>query len=353
MSPRTFTRHTDGVDKIIYAEYINQLQVALEDDDTRIDGKAALVHSHTQAQVTGLETRLTNIDSLIAGKANTSHTHSASAITSGVLGASFLPIGTSEGTVAAGNHTHSGYVTTSTMNDRFISVDAHMLRTDNPHSTTKSQVGLGNVDNTSDSAKPISSATQTALNGKANTTHTHAATDVTSGTFALARLPTGTTAATVALGAHTHSAADITSGVLGTSIIPALDAAKITSGTFDTARIPSLAASKITSGTMALAQLPTGTTSSTIAIGDHKHNPNITDASPGSLWAATHKVVTATPPRTQPTTSAYTQGGALAVDQQVTRIGTFSITSNGLSWVQIHHYQRGICYFPLDYLTTV
>lgn len=33
---------------------------------------------------------------------------------------------------------------------------------------TKSDVGLGNVDNTSDASKPISSATQTALNAKAN-----------------------------------------------------------------------------------------------------------------------------------------------------------------------------------------
>ena len=34
------------------------------------------------------------------------------------------------------------------------------------HTHTKSQVGLGNVDNTSDADKPISTATQTALNGK-------------------------------------------------------------------------------------------------------------------------------------------------------------------------------------------
>lgn len=37
---------------------------------------------------------------------------------------------------------------------------------------TKSDVGLGNVDNTSDEAKPISTATQAALNGKVNTTRT-------------------------------------------------------------------------------------------------------------------------------------------------------------------------------------
>jgi hypothetical protein len=44
----------------------------------------------------------------------------------------------------------------------------------------KSTVGLSNVDNTTDLNKPISTGTQTALNGKANTTHTHTISDVTS-----------------------------------------------------------------------------------------------------------------------------------------------------------------------------
>ena len=48
-------------------------------------------------------------------------------------------------------------------------VDSHIANTANPHSVTKTQVGLGNVDNTSDLSKPISTATQTALNGKATT----------------------------------------------------------------------------------------------------------------------------------------------------------------------------------------
>jgi hypothetical protein len=38
---------------------------------------------------------------------------------------------------------------------------------------TKTHVGLGNVDNTSDANKPVSTDQQTALNGKANTSHTH------------------------------------------------------------------------------------------------------------------------------------------------------------------------------------
>lgn len=40
----------------------------------------------------------------------------------------------------------------------------HLNNKSNPHGVTKSQVGLGNVDNTSDANKPISTATQTALN---------------------------------------------------------------------------------------------------------------------------------------------------------------------------------------------
>ena len=43
---------------------------------------------------------------------------------------------------------------------------AHTGNTSNPHSVTKAQVGLSNADNTADSAKPISTATQTALDGK-------------------------------------------------------------------------------------------------------------------------------------------------------------------------------------------
>ena len=45
-------------------------------------------------------------------------------------------------------------------------IDAHVADTANPHNVTKAQVGLGNVDNTSDLDKPISTATQTALDGK-------------------------------------------------------------------------------------------------------------------------------------------------------------------------------------------
>jgi hypothetical protein len=65
-------------------------------------------------------------------------------------------------------------------------------KADVDHTHPKGDVGLGNVDNTSDANKPVSTATQTALNGKANTAHAHAIGDVTGLQTALdGKQPTG------------------------------------------------------------------------------------------------------------------------------------------------------------------
>ena len=53
----------------------------------------------------------------------------------------------------------SDYTTNATLT-------AHTSNKANPHNVTKEQIGLGNVDNTSDLNKPISTATQTELNKK-------------------------------------------------------------------------------------------------------------------------------------------------------------------------------------------
>lgn len=57
----------------------------------------------------------------------------------------------------------------------------HSLIQGNPHNTTKAQVGLGNVDNTADTNKPVSTATQAALNTKA---------DLVDGKVPFSQLPT-------------------------------------------------------------------------------------------------------------------------------------------------------------------
>ena len=55
--------------------------------------------------------------------------------------------------------------------------DHSLLTTGNPHNVTKSEVGLGNVDNTSDANKPVSTAQQAALNAKASIDDVQAGTE--------------------------------------------------------------------------------------------------------------------------------------------------------------------------------
>ena len=93
---------------------------------------------------------------------------------------------------------------------------------------TKAMVGLGNVDNTSDANKPISSATQTALNAKASTTalsdHTSDTTDV-------------------------HGIADTTALETQTGAQTKADAAEDAANSFTTSAINALTTSDIEEGT--------------------------------------------------------------------------------------------------------
>lgn len=68
------------------------------------------------------------------------------------------------------NHTHN-------MSD--ITDMPEWAKAESKPTYTASEVGLGNVDNTADIDKPISTATQTALDGKSDTGHTHTVSDIT------------------------------------------------------------------------------------------------------------------------------------------------------------------------------
>lgn len=71
---------------------------------------------------------------------------------------------------------------------------AHVDNVANPHSVTKSQVGLGNADNTSDADKPVSTAVQAALDLKATNPMTSVGDVIRGGASgAPTRVPIGTT----------------------------------------------------------------------------------------------------------------------------------------------------------------
>jgi hypothetical protein len=129
---------------------------------TALNSKASTSHTHTEASITDLDKYTqAQVNTLLLGKSDSTHNHNSS----------YADIA----------HNHS--TTYAPL--------AHTSNTSNPHSVTKTQVGLGNVDNTSDADKPISTATSTALGGKADTSHTHTKSNISDFT-------------------HTHIEADIT-----------------------------------------------------------------------------------------------------------------------------------------------
>lgn len=126
---------------------------------------------------------------------------------------------------------------------------------------TAAQVGLGNADNTSDAAKPISTATAAALAGKAPTAHSHAVGDVAGLQAAL----DGKAAAS-----HAHTIANITglqasldgkaTSAQGAKADSATQPADLSAGLATRAALAHThAAADITSGTLAPARLATGT----------------------------------------------------------------------------------------------
>lgn len=114
--------------------------------------------------------------------AATSAAASAAAAAGAVLGAVLAGLSTATNAVitAADSVLSAFGKLQKQISDNLTTLSGHIGNSSNPHGVTKAQVGLGNVDNTSDADKPVSSATATALAGKASAGNvapdTHAAT---------------------------------------------------------------------------------------------------------------------------------------------------------------------------------
>lgn len=109
------------------------------------------------------------------GKANAVHNHAISEVTA---------LQTSLDAKSATSHTHS------TLYPDKTATETHTASTSNPHATTKTHVGLSNADNTSDVNKPVSTAMSTALADKSDTSHLHTGVYATVGQV-LTNVPAG------------------------------------------------------------------------------------------------------------------------------------------------------------------
>lgn len=159
-------------------------------------------------------------------------------------------------------------------------LDTHTGNTNNPHAVTKTQLGLGSVDNTADTAKPVSTAQQTALNLKLNNTTfaTYTSNDRLTKTEAAATYaPTSILAAVATSGDYSSLSGKPSLGTAAAYDVPAsgnasnTQVAKGDDGRLTDARTPTAHnqdANTITTGTLAIGRIPTGTTSTTVPLGN-------------------------------------------------------------------------------------
>lgn len=314
-----------------------------------LDGKAATAHTHIMDDITGLNAAL-------AGKANASDLTLKADLVGGKLPTSQLPnnaliraifkANTTEMLALTNADVQNGDIVRITGGPSYYTlVDDQNIddlnswvfspgTSSNNGSETvttvngqvgdvvlgKADIGLGNVDNTSDVNKPISAATQTALDGKANVAHTHAASDISNSTsvgravltaadgaaartaIGASNLVIGTTSTTAKAGdyipswteitnkpteftpsAHTHVVADISDITeVGIDLVTAVDAAAArnainaaaTNHNHDATYAPlnhTHLWADITDKPTTFAPI-IGTTSDTAAAGNHNHN---------------------------------------------------------------------------------
>ena len=166
----------------------------------------------------------------------------------------------------------------------------------------KADVGLGNVDNTSDANKPISTATQTALDGKAATSHSHAISDVTGLQTALdGKQASGSYAAAT----HTHTPSEVGLGNVSNT-------AQVTSVT-GTAPIVS------SGGTTPAISVTVGTGANTVAAGDD------------SRFHTRSHAMTGTSDHTAGNWSVFYSNGSGQVNELALGAANTVLTSNGAS----------------------
>lgn len=118
-------------------------------------------HTHDQADINGLGTTLATKADASALTAHTTNTANPHNVTKSQVGLSNV-----DNTSDANKPVSTAQQTALNLKADQTALIAHTSNLANPHGVTKSQVGLGNVDNTSDLAKPVSTATQAALDAK-------------------------------------------------------------------------------------------------------------------------------------------------------------------------------------------
>ena len=224
-------------------------------NDSRLsDARTPVMHAHSTSDVTGLQAALDGKQAagsyVIEGDSRLTNSRTPTGGAGGVLAGAYPNPGFAVD-MATQAELDNAIATREPAN---ANIQPHIASTSNPHGVTKTQVGLGDVDNTSDANKPVSTATQTALNLKADKTTTiSAGTGLTGGgDLSVNRTLTvsyGATAGTAAQGndprlsdartptLHTHGNITNAGSIGATANLPIITTTSgvLTTGSFGTA----------------------------------------------------------------------------------------------------------------------
>jgi hypothetical protein len=260
----TLTTHTANVEN---PHAVTKAQVGLGLADNTSDVNKPVSTAQAAADAT--------VQAAAIQRANHTGTQTASTISDfavAVRGTVLTGLSTAAGTIVTAAHTvlqAIGFLQKQ-VSDNLTTLTNHTSNTANPHSVTKAQVGLGNADNTSDANKPVSTATQAALDAKQNTSGKDASGGYAGLTLFKLNLRNAantitswfTTAATVARtwtmpdkDGTVAMVSDITKEQVGLGAVPntdATNASNISSGTLADARLPTTLSNKTLGGSTTL-----------------------------------------------------------------------------------------------------
>lgn len=123
---------------------LGEFRTAIENLDTDVENKADKSTTYTK----------TEVDTALSAKQDT------------ISDLATIRSGATLGATAVQPISGKGLSTNDFTNAEKTKLDNHVISTNNPHQVTKEQVGLGNVDNTADIDKPVSTAALAALSEK-------------------------------------------------------------------------------------------------------------------------------------------------------------------------------------------
>ena len=144
-----------ALDSVVSANFttlsdsIIALDSVVSDNYTTLDNKIDSINGALSDSISGVDTKFDSITSALDDKIDS------------IEGALSDSIDSLSSVVSDNYNTLDSLI--GAVDDK---IDVHIADTNNPHSVTATQVGLGNCDNTSDADKPVSTAQQTALDGK-------------------------------------------------------------------------------------------------------------------------------------------------------------------------------------------